>query len=170
MFKWFSKLNNEYKIYRSNKENFKKFENDISVCCEGKDNIFAKYGLIFSPDHTKITAIINIPENFAQYPDPVAINLYIQKEIKPINDYLIYGLNWVEYISLPTIYHLEDEETNIDENEIKDGSKVSLTYLIVWEWQSTPHQLKYWQAKLIGSITAGFSLVGGAITTALLLL
>lgn len=165
MIKLFKDIKESFKIHRANKRNFKEFIQEIQAEKVNTDSTFNSYELILSPDNTKITMVISLPENYAQYPSQHLIDLKLNELAYPVTKYLIYDMNWVEYLKQPQFYHLEDEDTT----GIVEGKDMSLTYLIIWEWEPVEVPDHKWKSKLVALAGAGISIIG-AITSLLLIL
>lgn len=165
MFKWFKNLKESYNITKMNKINYNNFVHDMQQYEDNEQSMFNQLGLIFSKDKTKISQIIQLPENFAQYPDERLINLKINELIKPASDFILYQNNWFEYVIPAQIYHIEEAGDN---GVMKEGKKVSLTYVAVWEWSDIEPPIKHWKCKLFSMIFGGIVLLSVIITSLVL--
>lgn len=165
MIKLFKNIKESLKIHRANKQNFKEFIKEMQHEKDNIDSPFNRYELILSPDNTKVTMIVSLPENYAQYPSQRLIDLKLNELAYPVTKYLIYDMNWVEYLKQPQFYHLEDEDTT----GIVEGKDMSLTYLIIWEWEPVEVPDTKWKTKLAALIGASISIIG-AVTTSLIVL
>lgn len=154
MFGFFKKLYNGIQLAFKDIKNRKAFASDINDAKADPRSLFSRYGLIVNEDYTKISLLFNVPENFILNGNERLLNMKIQEIIEPVTKYLSYTLGWAEYIIVPQIFHIEDNDTSTGE---------SLTYLSVWEW--APIKSKYYLLK-VGLISLG---IIAAITTGLIL-
>lgn len=141
MIKFFKKIIQNIKLYFLDKKNYKQFINDIENEMKDPRSYFSQYQLILNEDKNKITCLFAIPENFAIQNDDRLINMKIQELIQPITQYLSYTLGWAEYLYVPQVYHIEDDNIS---------SGTSLTYIAIWQWAQ--HTSKYYLYKVIGTI------------------
>jgi len=139
---------------------------------------FNKFNLKLDDDEDTISCIISLPSNFDNMSDAFKYKK-LQELVKPINDYVIIKSSFVEYLSLPEFYLIEDVEDeeptgnylavwkftpieNID-NETK-LTKIGLNLVTPFVTNDKKLIRKFWFA------TAGSTIGIGGIITALLLL
>lgn len=165
MLNWFKKIKETAHIDKMNKINYNNFVHDMQSYDKDEGSKFNQFGLILSNDLNKISLLIELPENYAQYPDERLINLKINELMKPASDWILYTNNWWEYIVPPQIFHIEEAN---DDGTLKEGKEISLTYVVVWEWTPQELPIKHWKTKLI-SCVAGICMGIGAIITSLII-
>lgn len=153
MFKKIKKIFSDIKLAFLDKKNYKQFVTDIENEIKDPKSYFNQYRLILNENKDKITCILNIPENYAFQKDDRIINMKITELIQPITHYLSYSLGWAEYLYVPQVYHIEDDDPTAGE---------SLTYVAVWQW--APIKGKTFLYKVFG-ITAGvlLAIIAGII-------
>lgn len=167
MFNWFKKLKESAYTDKMNKINYNNFVHDMQEYDKDEGSKFNQLGLILSKDLNKISMVIQLPENYAQYPDERLINLKIHEMMKPASDWILYTNNWWEYVVPPQVFHLEEAD---DDGLVKEGKNMSLTYVVVWEWEPQELPIKHWKAKLISCVTGSLAGLGAIITSLILFL
>lgn len=166
MINWFKQIKESWQIEKANKKNFTEFKNEIQHEMDTPNSVFNNYDLAFSPDNTRITMVLTLPENYAQYPSEPLIDMKIREITNPVTYHYIYDLNWQEYLAQPTIFHLEDENTE----GIKEGKEMSLTYLAIWKWTPVDVPMHKWKQKLSVAVGSTVAALGAIITTLICLL
>ena len=136
MKKYFRNIIDSIKIGIKDIQNKKAFISDIKAAQNDPRSYFSQANLIADPTYTKISLLFNLPENFVINGNDRLINMKIREFTDPITNYLSYTLGWAEYIIVPQVFHIEDNDGTSGE---------SLTYLAVWEW--APIKPKYFLLK-----------------------
>lgn len=157
MIKFIKNIYNNFRLSYLDIKNKKQFKKDIEGEEKDPKSKFNYFHLNKSKDELTISVLVNIPENFVVYKDERLINMKIRELIDPVTKYLSYELGWAEYLIVPEIFHIEDEDESED-NE-------SLTYMAVWKWEEIKGGWKYFM-KCAGSII----IIAGMIFSVLKLL
>lgn len=155
MIKKIKKFFTGIKLAFLDKKNFKRFIEDIDTEEKDPNSLFIRAGIVRNEKKDKLTLLFSIPENFVYQKDDRLINMKVNEMIQPITHYLSYTLGWAEYLYVPQVFHIEDDDPTSGE---------SLTYAAVWQW--VPIKSKYYLYKLFG-ITLGAI---GLITALLIIL
>lgn len=129
--KWFKSLWSDFKTYRLNKKNFKQFVKDVQNEMSQEDSVLKSYGISLSDDRHKLSMLVTLPGQIAQYPDERIITAKLNEFLAPISKFLCFDMNWLEFLSYHQTYHIEDEQTE----GMGEGKPFSLTYLAMWEFR-----------------------------------
>jgi len=91
---------------------------------------FNQLKLQCDPDYTRISMIVNLPEEFQIAGSEIDKYRKLNEMVRPINRYITSDLNWGEYFSRPDFYYID---TNLDMDNITD--EVSCAYVASWKYQ-----------------------------------
>jgi len=148
------------KQIKTDKENRKKFIEDITQEIVDPMSTFNKLKLQCDDEYTRISCVINIPEEYQMAGSDIDKYRKLNELTRPVNKYLVRELNWGEYFLNPDFYYID---TNTDPNMVSD--EISCAYIATWKY--SPVLNKYPNFKYQLAFVAGMAV---AVIAGLILL
>lgn len=144
----------DVKQIKVDKDNRKKFVEEIGYEIGNVNSKFNTYGLHMDEGFKRISCYVSIPENYQLAGSDAMIYSKLKEEVRPVNEYIGKDIMWGEYFVAPEFYYVDD---------VEDPENVSCTYLAIWNYTPVLASKVNFKKQLFAFITINTLLIAGIV-------